>query len=73
MAATDGAPLLRVVSGSPTPEEIAAVVAVLAAASRARGEGEATPTFSRWSARESLVRTPLPAGRGAWRASGLPR
>jgi hypothetical protein len=74
MATHDDAPLLRVVSGSPSPEELAAVVAVLAAAgSGGGGDVAPDPGLSRWSSREALVRRPLPVGPGAWRASGLPR
>jgi hypothetical protein len=66
-------PLLRVVRGDATGEEIAALVAVLAARG---GEGDA-PAQPRsvkntWSDRSRLLRRPLATGPGAWRASGLP-
>jgi hypothetical protein len=66
-------PLLRVVRGDATPEEIAALVAVLAIRG---GDGEA-PGVPRsgqnsWSDRSRLLRRPLSPGPGAWRASGLP-
>ncbi|WP_149259079.1 acyl-CoA carboxylase subunit epsilon [Actinomadura sp. K4S16] len=78
----DSKPFLRVVRGDPSPEELAALVAVLtararaAAASRAAAGPGAPP--SRWADRSRLVRAPLggaprPRGPGAWRASGLPR
>ena len=66
-------PLLRVVRGDATPEEIAALVAVLAVRG---GEDEAPgPTRSvknAWSDRSRQLRRPLATGPGAWRASGLP-
>lgn len=61
-------PLLRVLRGSPSDEELAALVAVLAV--RAAGP-EAVPATvpSRWADRDALVRRTLPpAGPGAWRA-----
>ncbi len=61
-------PLLRVVSGDPTPEELAALVAVVAAAG-ASGTPDAPTPRSEWSARHRLVRVPHRHGAGAWRAS----
>jgi acyl-CoA carboxylase epsilon subunit len=65
-------PPLRLVRGDATPEEIAALVAVLSAASAA---GDAAPTRprSQWASRQRAVRQPLAPGRGAWRASAFPR
>lgn len=62
---------LFLVTGAPTAEELAAVVAVLSARSGA-GAAPAPP------ARRSLWATPalrgeVVAGPGAWRASALPR
>jgi len=69
----DGAPVLRVVRGDATPEEIAALVAVLmASASADAGEQVAAPVRSAWVDRSRLVRAPLPHGAGAWRRSALP-
>ena len=62
-------PLLRVVKGDPTPEELAAVVAVLTAISGGPAP-PARPTGSGWSAYWRSVRAPLIAGPGAWRSSG---
>ena len=64
-------PLLRVVRGSATPEELAALVAVVAARGSAAVEPEPAPV-SHWGSRASLLRRPLPHGPGAWQASGLP-
>jgi hypothetical protein len=71
-------PALHVVRGNPTPEEIAAVVSVLAARSSAAGaggptEGGQAETASGWNDRSRALRAPLPHGPGAWRASALPR
>jgi hypothetical protein len=64
-------PLLRVVRGEPTPEQVAALVAVVTA--RASGGVEAEPVApSRWASRAAALRQPLPHGPGAWRASALP-
>ena len=63
--------MLRIVRGDPSPEELAALTAVLAAASAGSGEPEETPgPASVWVERESLVRRPLTPGPNAWRTSG---
>ena len=62
-------PVLRVIKGDPTPEELAAVLAVLsAAASSPPAPERAAP--SGWSAYWRSVRAPLVPGPGAWRSSG---
>jgi hypothetical protein len=64
-------PVLRIVRGDPSPEELAALTAVLAAASAGSGEPEEeTGPASAWTERESLVRRPLTPGPNAWRMSG---
>ncbi len=63
-------PLLRVVSGSPTPDELAVVVAVLATRPHAAAE---TPQFSLWARKSRQTRPSLRPGFGAWRASAMPR
>jgi hypothetical protein len=67
-------PLLRVIRGDATPEEIAALVAVLV--TRAAGDEAPGPARSAqknaWSDRSRLLRRPLSPGHGAWRRSGLP-
>jgi hypothetical protein len=63
---------LRILAGNPTGEELAALTVVLmAAATRAEPAG-VPPPGSRWrtSARPTMPGRP---GRGAWRASALPR
>ncbi|HLU33591.1 MAG TPA: acyl-CoA carboxylase subunit epsilon [Natronosporangium sp.] len=75
----DGEPLLRVTRGSPTDEEVAALVAVVMRLVAARRRAGAGAGPSRWvlSARATL-RTgaglgSVPArGPDAWRAAGLP-
>ena len=68
---TDTPPLLRVVKGTPTDEELAALVVVLTAKAAAGG-GPAAPARSAWASYWTH-RTPLAPGAGAWRASALPR
>ena len=65
-------PLLRVVRGAPTPEQLAALVVVISARAAVTPVAE-QPLASRsfWAA--PVLRTPLAHGPGAWRASGLPR
>jgi hypothetical protein len=64
------APALRVVRGDATPEEVAALLVVLQALAPATSDAPAPR--SEWAAPRRLVRAPLTAGRGAWRASALP-
>ncbi len=66
-------PLLRIVRGDPTPEELAALVAVVAAhASAARAVRERARR-SAWGDPARLVRPPHQPGPGGWRRSALPR
>ena len=65
-------PVLRVVRGDATPEEVAALVAVVAALASSGEEPPRRPA-SEWSAPHRRVRTTLPHGRGGWRSSSLPR
>jgi acyl-CoA carboxylase epsilon subunit len=61
-------PLLRVVKGDPTPEELAALVAVLTARASA---AEETSAADRASAHLAYgLRKPVVVGPGAWVASG---
>jgi hypothetical protein len=64
------APVLRVVRGEPTAEELAALVAVVASL------GSPTPAPRRrpeWNAPRRLTRVVHRRGPGAWRSSALPR
>jgi|tagenome__1003787_1003787.scaffolds.fasta_scaffold20493090_2 hypothetical protein len=63
---------LQVVHGDPTPEEIAALVAVLSARARAAAPAEPPRRRSAWSDPARRLRRPLSHGPGAWRTSALP-
>jgi hypothetical protein len=72
-------PWLRVVRGDPTPEELAALVAVLAArqaqasqVAAEAGAGAAPGRRSAWGHPDSAFRQPLRHGPDAWRRSALP-
>jgi acyl-CoA carboxylase epsilon subunit len=68
-----GRPFLRVVRGDATPEEIAALVVLLAARNGAdETSGQARSVKNTWSDRSRSLRRPLSPGPGAWRSSGLP-
>jgi len=64
-------PVLRVIRGDATPEEIAALVAVLLSRPAA-AEPSPRRTPSAWADRSRLLRRPLHPGPGAWRGSALP-
>jgi hypothetical protein len=66
-------PPLRLVRGDATPEEVAALLAVLSAAAGGEDPAPAPRPVSRWASRERAVRRPHTPGHGAWRASGWPR
>jgi hypothetical protein len=63
-------PLLRVVKGDPTPEEVAALVSVVSAmaAGAAGAAGTAKPR-PQWAAHHRRLRGVHRHGPGAWRAS----
>ncbi|MEA5365895.1 acyl-CoA carboxylase subunit epsilon [Amycolatopsis sp., V23-08] len=65
-------PLLRVVRGNPSDAEVAALTAVVAAASAAPAAEKPKPRTSWWGDHAASLRRPLHPGDGAWRASGLP-
>jgi hypothetical protein len=62
--------VLRVIRGDATPEEVAALVAVLL--SRPADDPPAREAPSAWSDKSRLLRRPLRPGPGAWRSSALP-
>lgn len=64
-------PFLRVIKGDATPEEVAAVVAVLASLQAPQAAPKRAP--AEWNAPHRMVRRTLPHGAGGWRSSGLPR
>ena len=77
-------PSLRLVRGKASPEELAALVAVLATIpDLATGGGGLDPTdqaslprgrypASQWSTHRRVFHTAYPHGAGGWRASALP-
>jgi Acyl-CoA carboxylase epsilon subunit len=70
-----GEPALRVVRGDATPEEIAALVAVLMARSASAGGAArrpGRPARGAWADRSRQLRRPLHPGAGAWRRSVWP-
>ena len=69
------APALRLVRGTATPEELAALVAILAVQGLATGDGDQDATYppaSRWVTRRRVFHSTYPHGPGGWRASALP-
>jgi hypothetical protein len=64
-------PLLKVITPDATPEQVAAIVAVLSAVGGAAPAPE--PPRSQWASPARRMRSQLQPGRGAWRASALPR
>ncbi|HMI33637.1 MAG TPA: acyl-CoA carboxylase subunit epsilon [Propionibacteriaceae bacterium] len=62
-----------VVKGSPTDDELAAVVTVLTTEFNRPRQGEAKPAQSGWSAYWRSVRSPLQPGPTAWRMSARPQ
>ena len=65
-------PVLRVVKGDATPEEVAALVAVIAAMGSGRRRGQAEAAAAPGPTPPAGSRTTHPHGPGAWRSSGLP-
>jgi len=65
----DPRPLLRVVTGEPSAEELAALTVVVAALSQRRERRRPTPVGA-WASFADGHRRGLPTGPGGWRASG---
>ena len=61
-----------VVHGDATPEELAALVAVLSALSGGEDDAAAHATASPWAAHAAAMRRPVGHGPGAWRTSLRP-
>jgi hypothetical protein len=70
-ADSETTPLLRIVKGNPTAEELAALVGVLASLGGA--EAAAPEPTTVWNAPRRLHRVIHPHGPEGWRSSGLPR
>jgi hypothetical protein len=62
-------PLLRVVKGEPSAEELAALTVVVAALSQRRSRRRSVPVGA-WASYADAHRRPLQAGAGGWRAAG---
>lgn len=63
-------PVLRIVRGEPSDEELAALVAVLSIRAGAAAAAPATTEApSVWRDRSALLRKPVHPGPGAWRAA----
>jgi hypothetical protein len=62
-------PLLRVVKGEPSAEELAALTVVVAALSQRRERRRPTPVGV-WASYADGHRRPIRPGHGGWRASG---
>jgi hypothetical protein len=56
---------IEVIAGSPTPEELVAVIAVLQEASKQQ-QMASTPQRSTWAKNEQILRSGLVAGNGQW-------
>ena len=67
-----GRPLLRVVRGDASPEEVAALVTVLLAAAGPAEQDAGRTARSAWSDPASRLRRPVFPAPGAWRRSALP-
>ena len=63
-------PLLKLVRGDATPEEVAAIVAVLAAHAAASAVLAPRPQRSVWADRGYAMRVGTAAGPGGWRRAG---
>jgi hypothetical protein len=62
-------PLLRVVKGEPSAEELAALTVVVATLSQRRSRRRPTPVGA-WASYSDAHRRPLHVGHGGWRAAG---
>ncbi|MFC7847905.1 acyl-CoA carboxylase subunit epsilon [Arthrobacter sp. NPDC057388] len=61
-------PLFSVTKGEPTPEELAALTAVVLSLEPAASGGRAKPSVRQWMRRQQLRLEPAP-GPGAWKRS----
>jgi hypothetical protein len=67
--AADRRPVLRIVKGEPTPEELAALTVLLAAASAAQAEDDQPERRGGWADPAHRLRQPLFPAPGAWQAA----
>jgi hypothetical protein len=66
-------PVLRVIRGDATPEEIAALMAVVSARAAEPVADDRPAVRAAWTDRAALMHQPLMPGPGAWRASAWRR
>jgi hypothetical protein len=66
--AADGEPLLRIVKGEPTAEELAALTAVVLSLAGGEPAAPVKPSVRLWVRRQQLQLAPKP-GPGAWKRS----
>ncbi|HEY5981491.1 MAG TPA: acyl-CoA carboxylase subunit epsilon [Microlunatus sp.] len=66
----DPAPVLRVVSGRPSADELAAVVVVFSALTTGSADSPKPAATGGWSDRSRGLRTTLRPGPDGWRLSG---
>jgi hypothetical protein len=66
---SSGRPLLRVVKGDPSAEELAALTVVVAALSQRRARRRPTPVGA-WASYSGTHRRPVRHGYGGWLAAG---
>jgi hypothetical protein len=66
-------PVLRIIRGTPTPEDLAVLAAVLSAAQVESSEPPAGVPPRTWAAHWRQLRPPIRPGPGAWLASSRPR
>jgi hypothetical protein len=62
-------PVLRIVRGDPSPEELAAVTALISAAGESEAAAAPEPGRGRWNDPAHLVRRGWRAGPGGWLAA----
>lgn len=72
MSSVEGQPPLFLVKGDATPEEVAALAAVLAAEASAEGPAPRRVPPRQWAAPQRAVRPAVRAVPGGWRSSALP-
>jgi acyl-CoA carboxylase epsilon subunit len=68
-------PVLKVVAGDPSAEELAALAVALSAVLATHGDPAGQPgrAAAGWADRSGMMGAPLRPGRDAWRRSGRPR
>jgi len=69
---TAATPILFAVKGDATPEQVAALVAVLQGVAASAAPPE-RPSRPEWSAPHRQVRRSVASGPGGWRSSSMPR